>query len=73
MKRKLLVFCFPFAVQYKKQQKENVHMKKDKKDQKPEWLKKAAKSMLQGQKESYGDEDQNETMELIESNDDDQL
>ena len=48
-------------------------MKKDKKDQKPEWLKKAAKSMLQGQKESYGDEDQNETMELIESNDDDQL
>ena len=48
-------------------------MKKDKKDQEPEWLKQAAKSMLQGQKESYGDEDQNEIMELIESNEEDQI
>lgn len=48
-------------------------MKKDKKEQEPEWLTKAAKSMLQGQKESYGDEDQDEIMELIESNEDDQL
>ena len=48
-------------------------MKKDKKDQEPEWLKQAAKSMLQGQKESYGDENQNEIMELIESNKEDQI
>ena len=42
-------------------------------DFEPEWLKKAAKTMLQGQKESYGDEDQNELMGLIDSNDEDQL
>ena len=39
----------------------------------PEWLTKAAKSMLQGPKESYGDEDQDELMELIDSNENDQL
>lgn len=39
----------------------------------PQWLKDAAKSMLKGQKESYGDEDQDETMEIINSNEDDQL
>lgn len=48
-------------------------MKTDKKEQEPEWLIKAAKSMLQGQNESYGDEDQNDIMELIESNENDQL
>lgn len=42
-------------------------------DFEPDWLKKAAKTMLQGQKESYGDEDQNELMGLINSNDEDQL
>ncbi len=42
-------------------------------DFEPDWLKKAAKSMLQGQKESYGDEDQNELMELISLNNEDQL
>jgi len=54
-------------------------MKKENKDKQfeedfePEWLKKAAQTMLQGQKESYGDEDQNELMCLINSNDEDQL
>lgn len=42
-------------------------------DFEPDWLKKAAKTMLQGQKESYGDEDQNELMDLIDLNDKDQL
>ncbi|MBP5423971.1 MAG: hypothetical protein J6Y78_16180 [Paludibacteraceae bacterium] len=48
-------------------------MKKEKIEQEPQWLKDAAKSMLQGRKESYGDEDQNELMDLIESNQDDQI
>lgn len=43
------------------------------KDEEPEWLKQAAQSMLRGPKESYGDEDQNDIMELIDSNEDDQL
>lgn len=42
-------------------------------DFEPEWLKKAAKSMLKGPKESYGDEEQDEIMELIDNNTDDQL
>lgn len=49
---------------------------KDKKqdpDFEPQWLKDAAKSMLKGQKESCGDEDQDELMGLIDSNGDDQL
>ena len=53
-------------------------MKKENKEKQlgdfePDWLKKAAKTMLQGQKESYGDEDQNELMGLINSNNEDQL
>jgi len=48
-------------------------MKKDKKEQEPQWLKDAAKTMLQGQKESYGDEDQNELMELIDNNTEEEL
>ena len=53
-------------------------MKKENKDKQckdfePEWLKRVAKTMLQGQKESYGDENQNELMDLIDSNDEDQL
>lgn len=51
--------------------KENPEQTQD--DFEPDWLKKAAKTMLQGQKESYGDEDQNELMELIDSNEKDQL
>lgn len=47
--------------------------KKNNPDFEPQWLKDAAKSMLQGQKESYGDEEQDELMELIDSNDEDQL
>ena len=53
-------------------------MKKENKDKQlenfePDWIKKAAKTMLQGQKESCGDEDQNELMGLIDSNNEDQL
>lgn len=48
-------------------------MKKEKPDLEPQWLKDAAKSMLQGPKESYGDEEQDDKMELIKSNDEDQL
>lgn len=33
----------------------------------PKWITDAAKSMLQAQKESYGDEDQNELMSEIDS------
>ena len=39
----------------------------------PQWLKDAAKSMLQGQKETVENEDQNELMDLIDKNDEDQL
>ena len=45
----------------------------DNPDFEPEWLKKAAKSMLKGQKESSGNEEQDEIMNMIDSNDDDQL
>lgn len=66
----------PFVLEYIR--KEIIYMKKENKDKQlenfePDWLKKAAKTMLQGQKESYGDNDQNELMELINSNDEDQL
>lgn len=42
-------------------------------DSEPQWLKDAAKSMLKGQKESYGDEEQDELMDLIDNNEEDQL
>lgn len=42
-------------------------------DSEPQWLKDAAKSMLQGPKESYGDEEQDDIMQLIDNNTDDQL
>lgn len=42
-----------------------------KKQYEPQWLKNAAKTMLQGAKESYGDEDQNDLMEIIDSEDHD--
>ena len=44
-----------------------------KKETEPQWLKDAAKSMLKGAKETQRDEDQNSLMELIDSNEDDQL
>lgn len=47
--------------------------KKKNSDLEPQWIKDAARSMLQGQNESYGDEDQNETMNLIDNNENDQL
>ena len=53
-----------------RKENKNEHIQED---FEPDWLKKAAKTMLQGQKESYGDEDQNELMDLIDSNDEDQL
>lgn len=49
---------------------------KDKKpnpDFEPQWLKDAANSMLKRPKESYGDEDQDDIMEIINDNEDDQL
>lgn len=48
-------------------------MKKDLNEQEPQWIKDAAKSMLRGSKESYGDEDQNDIMDIINNNDDDKL
>lgn len=42
-------------------------------DFEPQWLKDAAKSMLKEPKESNGDEDQDDLMELIDNNEDDQL
>lgn len=47
--------------------------KKPNPDIEPQWLKDAAKSMLKGPKESCGDEDQDDLMNLIDSNEDDQL
>ena len=47
--------------------------KKQSPELEPQWLKDAAKSMLKGQKESYGDEEQDEIMAEIEKNTDDQL
>jgi len=47
--------------------------KKPDPDFEPQWLKDAASSMLRGPKESYGDEEQDELMELIDNNEDDQL
>ena len=47
--------------------------KKNNPDFEPQWLKDAAKSMLKGPKESTGDEDQDEIMNMIDSNEDDQL
>ena len=47
--------------------------KKNVKNEEPEWLKRAAKTMLQGQKESSGDEDQDDVMNIIDKNEDDQL
>jgi len=35
----------------------------------PKWLQDAASSMLRGPKESYGDEDQNDLMEMIDDGD----
>lgn len=43
------------------------------KDKEPQWIKDAARTMLQGTKESYGDEDQNDVMQIIEDNEEDQL
>ena len=48
-------------------------MKDKKPELEPQWIKDAARTMLQGKKESYGDEEQDDLMNLIESNEDDQL
>ena len=42
-------------------------------EEEPEWLKQIAQSMLRGPKVSYGDEDQDDIMNLIDENKDDQL
>ena len=42
-------------------------------DFEPQWLKDAAQSMLRGPKESYGDDDQDDKMQLIDNNEKDQL
>lgn len=48
-------------------------MKEKNIDQEPEWLKEQAKILLHPPKESYGDEDQNDLMTLIDENENDQL
>ena len=48
-------------------------MEKRKPEPEPQWIKDAARTMLQGPKESYGDEEQDEIMEMIDNNEDDQL
>ena len=44
-----------------------------KKENEPKWIQDLANSLLRQPTESYGDEDQNDNMQLIIENDDDQL